>query len=628
MASETEAMSAGHTGWNCWPEVLLAVLACAVFLGFLGSVDLWGKREQRAAVEALDTIDHHHFLVAELQGRPRLEKPPLLRWSIAAIVWLTGRRDEGIVRLPSAICGLATVALVLALGRRMAGESVGRAAALVLCSTGFFVGEMRQASNDAPLALFTTLALYAAWRRLHDDEVDQSTDANRAITSSSFWGVIFYAALGLGFLTKGPVILLLVLVALVPYLAFSGRLAWGMRQLAHGWGLFVFALLAFGWPLLVLGTDPQALRVWLLEMAEKTGVTRILEHRRHSILAGQWPAMVLPWTFIAGLALALPFFSGLPALASKPRNESPGASGRWVSPIWLAWWWAMGNLAIFSVWVIAKPNYYVPCVPATALLTGAAWVRLTRAARGRNRMGVAARAILQAQWVMLFVAAAAAPLAARPFVSWPIWSWTLAIGLALAVSVACSALAWRRGADDLALAPISTACVLGILIAYGCIAPAENSQRGHRNLAQAIRERVRPGTHKIMFFNEIDEGLWFYLKDLDLMPVPGTHPQYNTAYDLAASYLAVHSPHLTLSDLEARRQAYDKTSLLTWLDHAEPNAPYLLIRKSLFDRYATDLRGRVAPLHTESGIKRNELVLLEVVGHDPITAGTNEPIRR
>src|SRR5262249_35445437 len=152
--------------WRNWPEVLLAVLASAVFLGFLGSVDLWGKREQRAAVEALDTIDHHHWLVAEIQGRPRLEKPPLPRWSVRGVVGLPGRRDEWVVRLPSAICGLATVALVLGLGRRMAGQSVGRAAALVLCSTAFFVGEMRQASNDAPLALFTTLALYAAWRRL------------------------------------------------------------------------------------------------------------------------------------------------------------------------------------------------------------------------------------------------------------------------------------------------------------------------------------------------------------------------------------------------------------------------------------------------------------------------------
>ncbi len=657
MPSETETACDRRTRWICWPELLLAVLACAAFFGFLGSVDLWGKREQRAAVEAIDTIDHQHWLVAELQGRPRLEKPPLPRWSMALAFCLTGRRDEWIVRLPSAICGLATVALVLALGRRMAGDSVGRAAALILCSTAFFVGEMRQASNDAPLAFFTTLALYAAWRRLHDaessgqgpvlklgplegsagvaladsqrEELDGApVEAVKATAGSPVWSVIFHVALGLGFLTKGPVILLLVLVALIPYLSFSGRLAWGVRQLAHGWGLFLFAILAFGWPILVMREDPQALRVWLLEMAEKTGVSQILEHRRHPILAGQWPAMVLPWTLISGLAFALPFFTDLPRLHSRRRTQSSRASQTWVSPIWLIWWWASGNLAVFSVWAIAKPNYYVPCIPGMALLTGIAWVRLTSAARRRGTVGVAARAILQAQWVLLFVAATAAPLAMRPLISGPIWIWTLAIALALVVSVAWSARAWRRGADDLALAPIATACVLGILIAYGRIAPAENSERGHRMLAQSLHRLMRPGTHKLMFFNEIDEGLWFYLKDLDLTPVPGTNPRYNTAYDLAASYLAADSPVQTLADLEARRQTHDKNSLMAWLDHADPQTPYLLIRKSLLDRYKNDLAGRVTPLLSESGIKRNALVLLQVVGRHPIAARSNGPTQR
>ena len=41
------------------------------------------------------------------------------------------------------------------------------------------------------------------------------------------------------------------------------------------------------------------------------------------------------------------------------------------------------------------------------------------------------------------------------------------------------------------------------------------------------------GLPTVMFFNEIDEGLWFYADGFRLAPIPGSHPRYNTAFDLA-----------------------------------------------------------------------------------------------
>jgi len=176
------------------PEATLAVLACVVFLGCLGSVDLWGKREQRASAEAIDTIDHDRWLVAQIQGRPRLEKPPLPRWTIAALMALTGRRDEWIVRLPGALAALAMVGLVTHLGRDMGGRSVGLASGLALTSMMFFTAELRQAGNDGPVALFTTLALAAAWWRLHGE----SARIGDGPPGSRRWNLVFYVALGLG----------------------------------------------------------------------------------------------------------------------------------------------------------------------------------------------------------------------------------------------------------------------------------------------------------------------------------------------------------------------------------------------------------------------------------------------
>jgi 4-amino-4-deoxy-L-arabinose transferase-like glycosyltransferase len=605
-----------------WPEVLLVVLVTAAFLGCLGSVELWGKREQRAAAEAIDTVEHNHWLVAEIQGRPRLEKPPLPRWSIAVLMKLIGRRDEWMVRLPGAVAGALTVALIYALGLRARDRELALAASFVLCSTAFFVGEMRQASNDTLLALFTTLALYAAWRTL---------EASGEPPRSNHWGTVFYAALGLGFLTKGPIILLFVAVTLLPYLVIHRRLLWGVRRLASPWGMLIFVVVALSWPVAVLLQDPRAAQVWALEISEKTGLSQILEHRRHPLLVGQWPGMLLPWTLIAALAVVLPFHVARRKRARHSLGMRDSAPQR-AAFLWFAWWWGVGNLAVFCLWSVPKPNYYVPCLPGMALLIGAAWIELARTGRGpaSGRAATLARALLQTQWVLFFVAAIVAPIVVRSMLAPEVWPWCLAISVAISVAVALSAQSWRRGATSIALAPLAAACVIGFLVAYGRIAPEENPERGHRALALKLGEIVPAGSRTVMFFNEIDEGLWFYARDFRFAPVPRSQPRYNTAFDLAHSYLTERHHSETLGAVEARRLAREKQALFDWLERRDPLTRYLLIRGHLYDLFARDLAGRVTPLIRETRVKRNDLILLEVNPLESSLAASNalEPAAR
>ena len=122
---------------------------------------------------------------------------------------------------------------------------------------------------------------------------------------------------------------------------------------------------------------------------------------------------------------------------------------------------------------------------------------------------------------------------------------------------------------------------------YGILAPAENPRRSHRELADTLGRLVPPDARTVHFFNEVDEGLWFYLRGLDLAPVPGTQPRYSPAYDLAAAYQARQTPE-TLDMLDARREAAEKQALLRWIDDRAPSS-FLLIRSSLYDRYVRDL---------------------------------------
>jgi 4-amino-4-deoxy-L-arabinose transferase-like glycosyltransferase len=625
MPTETLAADA-RPGWRRgWPEALVGLLAAVIFLGCLGSVDLWGKREQRAAAEAIDTVERQYWLVAEIQGRPRLEKPPLPRWMIAGSMLVTGRRDAWAVRLPSAICALGTVALIYALGRRMGGRPVGLASAMILSSSGLFVGELRQAGHDGPLAFLTTLALYAAWHLLDEEGL---TEVRRAHGDRP-WRLLFSAALGLGFLCKGPIVLMLTSAAIVPYLIQAGRLGPGLRRLVDAPGLLIFAAIAASWPVAVAWRDPDAPRLWLMEMSEKTGVLGILIHRRHTPLVREWPNMMFPWSIVAMASLILPFLPGVSRAGEGDGRPSGAQRTSELSPTWFAWWWAVASMGIFCLWSVAKPNYYLPCVPGMALLTGMAWVRWARRARESSTRGSgrAARAVLQAQWVLLFVGGILAAIAVRPWIPPSLRPLTLVLAAVLAAAIAVSVRAWRRGADAMALAPIVSALALGVLVVYGILAPADNPRRGHRELARTLDRLVPHDVRSIHFFNEVDEGLGFYLDGLDLLPVPGTQPLYSTAYDLFRAYHDRREPSDTPDLLDARREAVQKEALLRWLDRRDPSAPFLLIHSSLFDRYARELAGRVTPVFRETGLSRKELTLLRALDPSRVAVSAS-PARR
>lgn len=588
-------------GWfRRWgPELALGVLAGCVFLGFLGSVDLWGKREQRASAEAIDTVDHQHWLVARIQGRPRLEKPPLPRWTIAALMTATGRRDEWVVRLPAALSALGMVALCYAFGRGLAGRSAGLAAGLTLCSTGFFISEMRQSGNDGPLAFFTTLALYAAWRRLHAPDGALVGDTEAQAAGGRGWSILFHAALGLGFLCKGPIALVLALMTIVPYLLCARRLGVGLRRLADGWGLLVFALLALSWPVPVLLNDPNALRLWMLEMGQKAGTAGIA-HRSRTPLAADWPWMTLPWAVLATTGAVLPLLPNRGA-AFRPR-------------IWFPWWWSVGNLAMFCVWSVAKPNYFLPCIPGAAVLVGMEWVRMTRMARTADAAGTIARRLLQSHWVVLFVGAAVLPVVMGQVK--PTWlGGSLVFALAMTGGVVASAWLWRRGADAGALAPLAGAVAIGVLVGYGRLAPLENDRRSHRELAAALERTLPPEARTVMFFHEIDEGLWFYLHDRELTAVPGSQPVYNDAFRLAEDL-----KHGRLEFDDAKRGAAQMRILFDWLRLPEHPSRYVLMLRKRYEPFAAELAPLAEPLYVEQDKRRNEVVLLRVRGSDPTPA--------
>lgn len=218
--------------------------------------------------------------------------------------------------------------------------------------------------------------------------------------------------------------------------------------------------------------------------------------------------------------------------------------------------------------------------------------------------------MLQAHWVALFAGALVVPVVAHQRAP-GLFAWSVALALATAAAAVASAWLWRRGSDAAALAPLVGAFAVTVLIGYGAVAPAENRLHGHRDLAAALDRVLPPGETTVMFFHELDEGLWFYLRGRELAPVPGSQPEYNDAFRL-------------LEDLRNNRFEWDpgkrmeaqQRTLVSWLSHPVgpgPRSPYVLLREDRYDRFAPALRGVAEPVYRERGLKRNALVLLRAL---------------
>lgn len=157
-----------------------------------------------------------------------------------------------------------------------------------------------------------------------------------------------------------------------------------------------------------------------------------------------------------------------------------------------------------------------------------------------------------------------------------------------------------------------------MLIGYGAIAPPENPARGHRGLAEALGRAVPVGSPTVWFFDEVDEGLWFYLRGHDLAPVPVDRARYNRGFDLRRDAAS------RRIDTPARRVGLARDQLAGWAAHADPAAPYVLIRAKVYDLLARDLAPLVEPVYRERGVKRNEMVLLRARAPGPVASAPAE----
>lgn len=110
---------------------LLALWAIIIFGINIWGYDLWAPDEPRYAEVAREMQITGNYLVPHINGKPYLEKPPLLMWLMVVCSYPFGEVTEIPARLPSVISGVIAVLLTYSLAKKLAGREIAWLSALI-----------------------------------------------------------------------------------------------------------------------------------------------------------------------------------------------------------------------------------------------------------------------------------------------------------------------------------------------------------------------------------------------------------------------------------------------------------------------------------------------------------------
>jgi len=329
--------------------VLIAVAACLFFTG-LGRLPLLEPDEGRNAEVAREMISLHDWITPHYDTLPYLDKPAVFFWLVAGSFKVFGLTEMA-ARLPSAVAALGTLLLIWLLARRMFDQRSAWITGIIFATSPLVMVFARVVIFDMALAFFVTLALAAFWLSSAAERPRRDLDC------------LMFAAAGIATITKGPVGFVLPLLTILVYAALQHR----VRELKRlGWlpGIALFLVVSLPWFIAVSIRNPGFPR-YAFWNESVLRFTTAHAHRGGSVFYYLPVFLVgfLPWSFAL-------LFAGVNRVRGWKRLREPGAA-----PYAFLLAWALVTLVFFSISHSKLPAYFLPAVPALALLMGDIWNR-------------------------------------------------------------------------------------------------------------------------------------------------------------------------------------------------------------------------------------------------------------
>ncbi len=330
--------SSGRSWRGLW------LLFAALFI-FLGSRGLNEPDEGRYAELGREMADGGSWLVPHLNGFEHFQKPPLIYWFTAICLKVFGH-NEWAARMPSALSACGILLLTMAIARKFWGEERARIAGIVLVATVEFFVLARLLTPDMLMCFFITAAI-------------------TALVYERRW--LFFIMMGLGFLTKGPMALVVPLSAALGAHLIRNK---SLPRVRFPWarGMVITLLIGLSWFIMLAVMDPQLFEYfWRYELVERFASSKHGRSRPFWFFAPVLIVGLLPWTYhIPGLVR-----DAWRKFRAKQLSPTQG----------LLLGWTVVPMIVLSFSGSKLPTYVLPLMPAFALAISSRLLNTRQAAK-------------------------------------------------------------------------------------------------------------------------------------------------------------------------------------------------------------------------------------------------------
>lgn len=325
----------------------------AIFLLLLlatGLLPLIDPSESRYASIAQRMVISNNWLVPEINRgagfMPFWGKPPLHIWMTALSMKIFGF-SEFAARLPSFLSLCLIVLLCIKFARNCLSSITGRIFPFLVTTSPVFLLLSLSCIIDASFCLWVTLSLVSFALTIQTEK-------------KFFWNHLFFIALGFGFLTKGPLILLITGFVLSSWILLNRN--WSdLNNFSWIRGACLFFLIALPWFFFADQRTPGFLNYFFVnENFERYTSDKYIDlyGSSHRTFRG----MIILYFFTISFPLILLFFSKL--LNPHAIKKSFGTN-KWYSYLLL---WASAPIAVFLPSNNVLITYTLPGLPALFLL--------------------------------------------------------------------------------------------------------------------------------------------------------------------------------------------------------------------------------------------------------------------